>query len=111
MKRPVLLALWLALFSVTGLSGAKEEASPDKGQSKDSWASSRLDVDKEVDDGAEDGKNGGDAESGKFSKDKDDTYSDNLTDQGDWLKSRFEEDADNDVDTDTDRDSQNASNG
>ncbi len=107
MKRPILPAMLFIALCVNSPSGASEKnVSSNAGKFKDGWTGSKMDVDKEVDDGADDDKNNEAAEPGKFKKDPDDSYRDDSPSGDGWLKSRFGEDADNDVDTNTDKDGQ-----
>lgn len=69
---------------------------------KDNWGNSDMDVDKEVDNGADDDKSNDSVESSKFQRDLDDAYDDTSADKDDSYDSTFQQDQDGD-DKDTDR--------
>ncbi|GEM_PF-5166245 len=99
MKGPTLpVLLFIVLCTNSPSRAAWKTASSDAGQSKDSGAGSKMDVDKEVDNGADDDKNNEDTVAGRFKKDADDSYVEPSTGGDDWLKSRFK-DGQDDVDT------------
>jgi len=102
MKNLVFSLLLLALLSFYGPARAADnDSSSTRGQSKDSWTGSKMDVDKEVDEGAGDDKSDEATEPSRFKKDRDDSHGDAATGGDDWLKSRFGEDkSDDDKNTD-----------
>lgn len=97
MKRPTLMALLFIVFCANHPSWADEKnASSNLGQPKDSWTDSKMDVDKETDDGSDDDKSNESTEGSKFQKDMDDAYTDTSEDKDDSSQSRFKDDQDDD---------------
>ncbi len=92
------IPLWFLCVALTGGGSAvrAQGNGSSSTQSKSGVQSSDLDLDREVDNGADDDRSNSDSEPGKFKKDTDDTYRDTSAEKDDSYHSRFKEARDKD---------------